>query len=57
MYAEPINDRVTQLLARNRSQVLKLMNMGWEDNAIAGYLCSDRLTIRRIRKLVESGLA
>ena len=57
MHAEPINDRINQLLTGHRATVIKLVNSGWTDGAIAGYLRSDRITVKRVRKLVESGLA
>jgi len=56
MHAEPITDRMNHLLVNHRQMVTKLIKCGWSDDAIAGNLQSDRLTVRRVRKLIECGL-
>lgn len=51
MYAEPIEYRVNELLAR-RSELLKLIVYGWTDKSIALYLGSDTRTVRRVKSIL-----
>ena len=55
MYAEPITDRIERLLKR-REDLAKLFKLEWTDQAIAGYFNSDKITVRRVRKLWTAGL-
>ena len=55
MYAEPIVDRIKDMIGR-RNQIANLIDGGWKDKDIASYLGSDRMTIRRFRRLKQQGL-
>ena len=52
MYAEPIETRISNLMD-SKERVVELTNMGWTNKAIANYMGTDHLTVKRLLKRIN----